>query len=152
MIQELVALLDQKEKEQYLARAEQFPFPTRVLVRGLDLRRPIRARSRRLRRSTANWAHEHRAGAVADLRAIIVEKLGNSTGSGAHTALRDLYRQKPGGARRDRPGPGGPSVGGEPPHPGGRARFPRFEHDEPGPSRPGPAQVLTRRVPTRLPG
>ena len=37
MIQELVALLDAKEKEQYLARGEQFPFPTRVLVRGLDL-------------------------------------------------------------------------------------------------------------------
>ena len=37
MIQELVALLDSQEKEQYLARAEQFPFPTRVLVRGLDL-------------------------------------------------------------------------------------------------------------------
>ena len=30
MIQELVALLDPQEKEQYLSRGEQFPFPTRI--------------------------------------------------------------------------------------------------------------------------
>ena len=37
MVQELIRLLDQREKEHYLAEGERFPFPTGVLVRTIHL-------------------------------------------------------------------------------------------------------------------
>jgi putative heme-binding domain-containing protein len=94
MIQNLVALLDEQERERYLAQGERFPFPTRVLVRALDLD------------SDPGWLKgleslypklhsDERNGALADLRALIVEKLGRSTDAAARAALRDLYVHHP---------------------------------------------------------
>jgi putative heme-binding domain-containing protein len=95
MIQELTQSFDPGEKESYLAVGEQFPFPTRVLARELDLD------------SQPGWVpklaglyrklHANRTGGMeSDLCALIVEKLGRSRRPEAHAALRDLYRDNPG--------------------------------------------------------
>ena len=98
MIQELVGLLDAQEKEQYLARAERFPFPTRVLVRGLDLEANPGSVGA-MASLYVKLGAENRSGAVTDLRALIVEKLGNSPRADAQAALRELYSKNP--AERD---------------------------------------------------
>ena len=93
MIQELVGLMDAKEKDGYLGRAEQYPFPTRVLGKRKWARSgsqsgaiPAMA-SLYLKLGTAK-----RSGAVADLRALIVEKLGNSSRADAFVeGARELY-------------------------------------------------------------
>ena len=98
MIQELVARLDAKEKEHYLARADLFPFPTRVLVRGLELDANPAAVSA-LTSLYVKLGAGQRAGAVADLRALVIEKLGNHAKPDAQAALRGLYEKYP--AERD---------------------------------------------------
>jgi putative heme-binding domain-containing protein len=90
MIHELVALMDEKEREQLVSEGERFPFPTRVLVRAIDLA------------SESRWVPAlvslygklppgARSGSAADLRALIVEKLGRTTRGDARVALRGLY-------------------------------------------------------------
>jgi len=94
MIQELIRLLDQPERERYLAQGERFPFPTGVLVRAirLDSGSPwVPALTSLYGRLRSN----ERAGVEADLRALIIEKLGKSDRAEAHDALRALYRLDP---------------------------------------------------------
>ena len=91
MIQDLVALLDQAERAQYLAQGDKFPFPTRVLVRSLDLESfsrsvpALTALYDRLRSGT-------RTEMKSDLQALIVEKLGSTPRPEAHVVLREFFR------------------------------------------------------------
>ncbi len=97
MIQELIALLDPGERELYLTRAEHFPFPTRVLVRGLDLEADTGAI--RAIASLYGRLDARRSDGVPELRSIIIEKLGGSQSRAAAAALRELYKANP--AERD---------------------------------------------------
>jgi putative heme-binding domain-containing protein len=94
MIQESVALLDPHEREVFLARGERFPFPTRVLVRALDLDSDP-SRTKALAALYPRLDSAQRTGTAADLRALVVEKLGKSRRTEAHAALRQLYRLNP---------------------------------------------------------
>jgi putative heme-binding domain-containing protein len=90
MIASLVALLDQKERDAYLVQGERFPFPTRVLVRGLDLASdpgPVDS----LLFVYAKLGQPTRTGPGAELPGLIIEKLGQSPGSPARAALRTMY-------------------------------------------------------------
>jgi putative heme-binding domain-containing protein len=92
MIQSLVSVLDEKERDDYLARGEQFPFPTRVLVRSLD----VTSDSRRVAAMASLYgklAPEARSGSGADLPALIIEKLGRSARPEARAALRAMYER-----------------------------------------------------------
>jgi putative heme-binding domain-containing protein len=95
MVQELVELLIQPEPDQLLARGESFPFPTRVLVRKLRADKESRVVPtlvwlyRRLIAVPGAGAHGE------DLRSLIVEKLGRSSSSAAHEALRELAGLEP---------------------------------------------------------
>jgi len=94
MTQELAGLLDQPERERYLAVGERFPFPTGVLVRSIQLdsdSRWVPALISLYGRIRSN----ERAGMKADLCALIIEKLGKSTRPEAQSAVRDLYRLDP---------------------------------------------------------
>jgi len=94
MIAELIGLLDQPEKERYLAQGERFPFPTQVLVRAihLDSGSPwVPALTSLYGRLRSN----ERAGMEADLRALIIEKLGRSARPEAQAALRALHHLDP---------------------------------------------------------
>ena len=138
-------MLDPREREEYLARAVGFPFPTRVLVRGLDLKAnpasiPV------LTSLYGKLGAAHRAGAVADLRAMIVEKLGNNSRPESQAALRELYQSSPDErdmiARALAAHPAEESL-----HPSWwpRHRLPRFEHDQPGCAWPRPDQGKPQR-------
>jgi putative heme-binding domain-containing protein len=98
MIRELVRLLSASEKERYLARAHEFPFPTRLLVRGLNLETSPGAINA-LASLYVKLGAGPRSGAAADLRALVIEKLGNGPNPAAQGALRELYQQNP--AERD---------------------------------------------------
>jgi putative heme-binding domain-containing protein len=95
MIQNLVALLDPQEKEQFLSRGDRFPFPTRVLVRTIDLAsdpRWLRALA-----SLCGRLHSDKPTAMeSELRGLIIEKLGRSDRPEVHATLRDLYRKESG--------------------------------------------------------
>jgi len=90
MIQELVALLTETERDQMLARGETYPFPTRVLVRELNIDREARfvptLVSLYRRVITAPGAGVQ----GEDLRSLILEKLGRSALPEAHSAPREL--------------------------------------------------------------
>jgi len=95
MLQNLVAMLDPAEIADYLARGERFPFPTRVLVRQLDLGdhpRRVSALAELYRRVPRG----ERSSIESDLRAAIVQKLRRSTGTDARAALQELVRSDPG--------------------------------------------------------
>jgi len=95
MLQNLVALLGPAETADYLARGERFPFPTRVLVRQLDLGadpRRVSALAELFRRVPRG----ERSSIESDLRAVIVEKLRRSARTDARAALQDLVRSDPG--------------------------------------------------------
>ncbi|QEH36414.1 hypothetical protein OJF2_49780 [Aquisphaera giovannonii] len=101
MIQELVNRLDSAERRELLASGDRFPFPTRVLIRELELDREpgqleeLVALDGKLRlRETPGTR-----GQADDLRALILEKLGRSKLPAARAVLRDAYRGEP--ARRD---------------------------------------------------
>ena len=98
MAQNLVALLTPEERSVMLAQGEKYPFPTRVLVRALDLN----ARPERVNDLTALYARLDRAsspGTANELRGLILESLGRSDRPRAHAALRDLAERDRG--RRD---------------------------------------------------
>jgi putative heme-binding domain-containing protein len=90
--------LDAPERDALIAAGETYPFPTRVLVRELDLDHqpallvPIVALDLRLLATTGG-------GQADDLRSLILEKLGRSRLPDAHAALRAMYAAEPG--RRD---------------------------------------------------
>jgi putative heme-binding domain-containing protein len=89
MLQRLVALLSPEEIAEYLAHGERFPFPTRVLVRQLDLGADphrVSALADLYRRVSPG----QRSSIEADLRAVIIEKLRRSHSAEARAALRDL--------------------------------------------------------------
>ena len=95
MLQKLVALLEPAEIADYLAHGERFPFPTRVLVRQLDLGvdpSRVTALAELFRRVPAGA----RSSIESDLRAVIVEKLRRSARTDARAALQELARSAPG--------------------------------------------------------
>jgi putative membrane-bound dehydrogenase-like protein len=98
MAQELVAVMTEAERGAALKAGAEAPFPTRVLVRTLDLEaRPELAGTlsdvyRALAAAPSNAAGN-------DLRAAILEKLGASPRPEVHAALRGLAAADPG--RRD---------------------------------------------------
>ena len=110
MVQKLVELLSLQERDQMLARGEAFPFPTRVLVRELSIDRETRfvptlaSLYRRLIAAPAAGVQGE------DLRALIVEKLGRSPMSTAHSALRELSALDPAHHDQLAQGAGQPSV------------------------------------------
>jgi putative heme-binding domain-containing protein len=99
MIQDLVVLLSALERLALLHLGQRYPFPTRVLVRELDIDRdptliqPLVALYRRVLDTPGAGAGGE------DLRSLIVEKLGRTTHQEAHAALRELYALEP--ARHD---------------------------------------------------
>ena len=95
MIQELVALLDPQEKEQLLSRGEQFPFPTRILVRTINL--GSEPRWLKALASLLGRLHSDKLTTMqSELRGLIIDKLGRSDRPEVHATLRDLYRREPG--------------------------------------------------------
>jgi putative heme-binding domain-containing protein len=95
MIQELIAPLESAERDALLADGEKYPFPTRVLVRGLQIdKQPELASSivslyRRLVQAGSADGHAN------DLKGLIVEKLGRSSTALAHESLRALFPLDP---------------------------------------------------------
>jgi putative heme-binding domain-containing protein len=90
MAQELVALLTPAERGTLLAEGVRTPFPTRVLVRSLDLDAdPGRVADLAALYPRLAGTDDPRA-AASDLRTVIREKLGQSAHAEAHAALRGL--------------------------------------------------------------
>ncbi|HZW30342.1 MAG TPA: HEAT repeat domain-containing protein [Isosphaeraceae bacterium] len=94
MIQELVALLDDREREEYLAEGSKYPFPTRVLVRVLDVDKDPRWIPR-IAAVCGRLDPGKRTGAEADLRQLVMQKLGRSRRPEAQAALAELARTDP---------------------------------------------------------
>jgi putative heme-binding domain-containing protein len=98
MVQDLVALLSPEEAASYLADAAKSPFPSRVLVRNLDLNdSPEKIAA--LPRLYAGLAESENAKAAGELRTLILEKLGAAAAPEARAILRELARTDP--SRRD---------------------------------------------------
>ncbi|WP_165219435.1 HEAT repeat domain-containing protein [Aquisphaera insulae] len=99
MIQELVDRLEPGEREALIVEGDRYPFPTRVLIRELELDRdPARipaliALDGKLRTTPVPGSQGN------DLRSLILEKLGRSSLPAARVALRETYVAEP--ARRD---------------------------------------------------
>jgi putative membrane-bound dehydrogenase-like protein len=99
MIQELVAGLDDRERAEFLASGDRYPFPTRVLVRELAIdKQPGQVRVLISLYGRLISARQS-GGQVDDLLSLILERLGRSRGAEAHAALRELAGLDPG--RRD---------------------------------------------------
>lgn len=98
MAQELVALLTPEERGVLLAEGSRFPFPTRVQVRSLDLEADP-GRVVDLVALYPRLAQTDNPRAANELRALILEKFGQSAQAGAHVSLRALAQADP--ARRD---------------------------------------------------
>ena len=99
MVQELVELLTEQERDQMLGRGETYPFPTRVLVRELNIDRDTRFVPTLVSLYRRVIATPGAGAQGEDLRSLILEKLGRSTLSEAHAALRELAALDP--ARHD---------------------------------------------------
>jgi len=89
MAQDLLATCSPEERASLLADAAKTPFPTRVLVRALDLNGgPEQIMT------LANLYHKlgdtTNPKAAADLRALIIDRFGQSAGPAAHAALVEL--------------------------------------------------------------
>ena len=91
MIQELVALLDDREKEDYLVEGSRYPFPTRVLVRLIDVDKDPRWIPR-IASLCGRLDPARRTGMESDLRQLVKQKLGRSRRPEAHAALQELPR------------------------------------------------------------
>jgi putative heme-binding domain-containing protein len=91
MVQELVAIMTPEERGRFLAHGPEFPFPTRVLVRTLDLENQPE-RIGELLHLYANLDRSDNPPATNELRGLILEKLGQSGRPEAKKALRDLAR------------------------------------------------------------
>ena len=94
-----------------LGRGETYPFPTRVLVRELNIDRDTRFVPTLLSLYRRVIATPGAGAQGEDLRSLILEKLGRSTLSEAHAALRELAALDP--ARHDQlaQGAGRSSIG-----------------------------------------
>ena len=99
MVQELVELLTEQERDQMLGRGETYPFPTRVLVRELNIDRDTRFVPTLVSLYRRVIATPGAGAQGEDLRSLILEKLGRSASSEAHAALRELAAIDP--ARHD---------------------------------------------------
>ena len=99
MVQELVELLNEHERDQMLGRGETYPFPTRVLVRELNIDRDTRFVPTLVSLYRRVIARPGAGAQGEDLRSLILEKLGRSPLSEAHAALRELAAMDP--ARHD---------------------------------------------------
>lgn len=87
MIQQLVARMNELERDRALSMGQNYPFPTRVLVRGLDLE----ARPKAAGAMAALFGRLGSSAMDHELKGVIIEKLGTSTHAEARRALRDLY-------------------------------------------------------------
>ena len=92
MVQELVELLTEPERDQLLGRGEIYPFPTRVLVRELNIDRDTRFVPTLVSLYRRVLATPGAGAQGEDLRSLILEKLGRSRLPEAHAALRELAR------------------------------------------------------------
>ncbi len=99
MVQELVERLTESERDQFLARGEAYPFPTRVLVRELNIEREARSVPALVSLYRRVVATPGASSQGEDLRSIILEKLGRTRLPDAHAALRELAALDP--ARHD---------------------------------------------------
>src|SRR5204863_312543 len=98
MAQELLPMLSPTERGVLLEQGETYPFPTRLLVRSLDLNaQPDRATD--LSALYARLGKSENPAAANELRSLILEILGHSDRPTIHTALRELAKTDPG--RRD---------------------------------------------------
>lgn len=89
MTSDMLAGANQNELAMLLANGPLFPFPTRVLVRSLNLDEQPRAADTLV--AIYNYARRPaNAAAMNELKALILEKLGQSTKPEAHAALRGL--------------------------------------------------------------
>lgn len=98
MLQDFLPRLTAAERVERLAQGHLSPFPTRVLVRSLDLDADPSA----LKELTSLYGRlplATNAPAAAELSALILEKLGRAGSPGAHAALRGVAAADP--ARRD---------------------------------------------------
>ena len=95
MVQELVELLTEPERDQMLARGEAYPFPTRVLVRELNIDRETRFVPTLVSLYRRVIAAPGAGAQGEDLRSLILEKLGRSRLSEPHAALRELAALDP---------------------------------------------------------
>ena len=91
MCQDLVALLSPKERTILLEQGEKYPFPTRVLVRSIDLKdQPARITD--LAALYARLEGSPNVAASNELRNLILETLGRAGDPKAHAALREMAR------------------------------------------------------------
>ncbi len=101
MIQDLLPRFSRSERLAILARGDEIPFPTRMLARTIDVDadpgfvQPLIDLFVKL----GSNASSSNAGAVGELRAIVLETLGRGTKPEAHAALRRLGESNP--AARD---------------------------------------------------
>jgi len=96
MLHEFLPRLGDEERAAMLAKGDVYPFPTRVLVRELDLDgnpEVVGQLASLYERLSGGESNSPRAG---DLKATIVERLGRSPSEKAREALRSLYAADPG--------------------------------------------------------
>lgn len=91
MIQELVARMNNLERDRAIGMGQSFPFPTRVLVRGLDLE----ARPNMASAIAALYGRLGGTAADGELKSVIVEKLASSDRPEAHRALHEIADHDP---------------------------------------------------------
>ncbi len=91
MIQELVARMNNLERDRAIGMGEHYPFPTRVLVRGLDLSE----RPNMIPEIASLYGRLGSSAVEVELKGVIVEKLGSSDRADARAALRGIYDHDP---------------------------------------------------------
>ena len=96
MIHEFLPRLSDEERAAMLAQGNVYPFPTRVLVRELDVDGNPEAVGRLASLYERLGAEGSESPRADDLKATIVERLGRSPSAEAREALRALYAADPG--------------------------------------------------------
>ncbi len=94
MIQDLLPRYGDKEKQALLAQADKYPFPTRVLVRSLDVNAADAAQLAELIGLGRRLAEKPRSGAEAELRDMVVDKLAKSKKPEALAASKEMAALK----------------------------------------------------------
>jgi putative heme-binding domain-containing protein len=89
MIQDLLPRYSDREKDALLAQGDKYPFPTRVLVRSLDVDQDS-ARMAEVAGLASRLTGKPKSGPEGELRNLIVEKLTKSKKPEAQAALRAL--------------------------------------------------------------
>ncbi len=95
MTQELVARLSTEERAAYLKEALKFPFPSRVLVRSLDLKQPEQVEALLALLKSFQPSTSRNPQAASELLGEIVESLARSNSPSAREPLRALVESDP---------------------------------------------------------